>query len=199
MQCAFAGKLGAPFPLLADPEREAIGAYGVQIEIRGMKLAARSVFVVGRGGKIAWIDRRFGVPRSLAGSDLLAALDGLLSRRIEAAVKDVKDPETRALRRLYLRGLSALLRRDAKELRGLLLRPGGEEEDPAKAMIEGFEIPGAPRPSVFDLVDPEKIAIASDKEGVFEVSAPHGREKPARAAFAVKRTEDGYRILDLSE
>lgn len=54
----FAEKLGdPPFPLLADPEKRVIGAYGVLNE-KG-KGAVRSIFIVGQDGTIKYANPRY--------------------------------------------------------------------------------------------------------------------------------------------
>lgn len=195
--CAFAEQLGAPFRLLADPGLDAVAAYGVELKIRDMTIAKRATFVIDPDGKIAWLDRDFPVPQTLAGSDLVAALDGVLAKRIEAAVAKEKDETAKALKLLFLRAVAALAAEDAKALRPLLLETGDGETDAAKAMIADFRTGEGPRPSVFDLVDPAKIEIAADKEGLFDVSAKTGRDAPSRISLAVKRTDDGYRVRAL--
>lgn len=195
--CAFAEKLGAPFRLLADPGLDAVAAYGVELKIRDLTIAKRATFVIDPDGKIAWLDRDFPVPQTLAGSDLVAALDEVLAKRIDAAVAKEKDAETKARKLLFLRAVSALATRDAKALRPLILDADEAPVDPAKAMIAAFDTGEGARPSVFDLVDPAKIGFAADKDGLFEVSAKTGRETPSRISLAVKRTDDGYRILSL--
>ncbi len=44
---------GATYPMLADPEHQAAGAYGVY-NLLGDKLAAPSVFIIGEDGRIVW-------------------------------------------------------------------------------------------------------------------------------------------------
>jgi peroxiredoxin Q/BCP len=55
---AFASK-GFTFPILADPERVAVDAYGVRHAlggIRGDDIARPAVFVIDREGRIVWRD-----------------------------------------------------------------------------------------------------------------------------------------------
>lgn len=49
---AFAEKIGARFPLLADPDASIAAAYGVKM--KGETLAVPASFVVRRDGTIAW-------------------------------------------------------------------------------------------------------------------------------------------------
>ena len=49
---ALAEKLGVKFPLLSDPKREAIRAYGVEDQENG--IAWPAIFIVGRDGKVRW-------------------------------------------------------------------------------------------------------------------------------------------------
>ncbi len=51
----WAEKKGFTFPLLADTEKTAIGAYGVGAPLLGVR---RSVFVIDAAGKIAFVDRK---------------------------------------------------------------------------------------------------------------------------------------------
>ena len=58
----FIAKFGLPFPLLSDPDRRIVEAYGVWVEksMYGKKYmgAERSTFVIGADGKIAHIFRK---------------------------------------------------------------------------------------------------------------------------------------------
>jgi len=68
-----ATKLGLTYPLLSDPDRTAIKAFGVADENTG--LAWPTVFVVGRDGKVA---KRFfteSYKKRATTTDILAALD----------------------------------------------------------------------------------------------------------------------------
>lgn len=49
---AYAEKLGLGFPLLSDPGRETVRAYGV--EDRENEIAWPAIFVVGRDGAVRW-------------------------------------------------------------------------------------------------------------------------------------------------
>jgi peroxiredoxin Q/BCP len=51
----FAEKLGADFPILSDPKREAALAYGVVRDAQSY--AARWTFYIGSDGKILFIDK----------------------------------------------------------------------------------------------------------------------------------------------
>ena len=48
--------VGDAVPLLSDPEGEVAGAFGVETEIRGMRVAARSAFLLHDGTvRAAWM------------------------------------------------------------------------------------------------------------------------------------------------
>lgn len=47
---AFAGKFSLPFPLLADPDRTIIDAYGVRMAVVG--IARRVTFIIGKDGLV---------------------------------------------------------------------------------------------------------------------------------------------------
>jgi peroxiredoxin len=54
-----AGKTGIEFPLLSDPNLEAIDAYGVRHDgggMGGVSIARPAVFVLDREGNVAWKD-----------------------------------------------------------------------------------------------------------------------------------------------
>ena len=57
-QKAFADQNGVNFPVLSDMYHGAINAYGVEFNdfagIDGYTVALRSVFVVGKDGKVSW-------------------------------------------------------------------------------------------------------------------------------------------------
>ena len=57
-QKAFADQNGVNFPVLSDLHHEAIKAYGVEFEnfagVDGYTAARRSVFVIGKDGKVSW-------------------------------------------------------------------------------------------------------------------------------------------------
>ena len=54
---SWAADMHFPFPLLADPDLAVASRYGSKIPDRAM--ASRTVFVVGKDGRIAWRDLRF--------------------------------------------------------------------------------------------------------------------------------------------
>ena len=66
----FAESLGADFPILADPEKQAAEAYGVVMPVVG--LAKRWTFYIGQDGKILFIDQSVKV--DTAGADIAARL-----------------------------------------------------------------------------------------------------------------------------
>jgi peroxiredoxin Q/BCP len=66
----FAESLGADFPILADPDKEAAEPYGVLMPVVG--LAKRSTFYIGKDGKILFIDQSVKV--DTAGADIAAKL-----------------------------------------------------------------------------------------------------------------------------
>ena len=49
---ALGEKLGVRFPLLSDPKREVIRAYGVEDQENG--IAWPAIFIVGRDGNVRW-------------------------------------------------------------------------------------------------------------------------------------------------
>jgi thioredoxin-dependent peroxiredoxin len=69
----FAESLSADYPILADPEKVAAGAYGVVMPVVG--LAKRWTFYVDKAGKIAFIDKDVKVDS--AGTDIAAKLQEL--------------------------------------------------------------------------------------------------------------------------
>jgi thioredoxin-dependent peroxiredoxin len=69
----FAESLGADFPILADPEKQAAEAYGVVMPVVG--LAKRWTFYIGQDGKILFIDQSVKV--DTAGADIAAKLGEL--------------------------------------------------------------------------------------------------------------------------
>jgi thioredoxin-dependent peroxiredoxin len=66
----FAEHLGADFPILADPDRKAAGAYGVLMP--GVRVAKRWTFYIGADGKILYVDKS--VKTGTAGQDVAARL-----------------------------------------------------------------------------------------------------------------------------
>jgi peroxiredoxin Q/BCP len=49
---ALAEKLGVKYPLLSDPKREVVRAYGVEDQENG--IAWPAIFIVGRDGTVRW-------------------------------------------------------------------------------------------------------------------------------------------------
>jgi peroxiredoxin len=72
---AFAERLGLSFPLLSDFRREVSAAYGVLIESAGY--SGRAVFVVDRGGRIAYRNVSQDPDDIPDNEALIAALEGL--------------------------------------------------------------------------------------------------------------------------
>jgi thioredoxin-dependent peroxiredoxin len=66
----FAKSLGADYPILADPDKQAARAYGVLMPVVG--LAKRWTFYIGKDGTILAIDRD--VKTETAGADIAARL-----------------------------------------------------------------------------------------------------------------------------
>ena len=69
----FAESLGADFPILADPKKEAARAYGVASTLKPW--ASRWTFYIGKDGRILYIDKD--VRTSTAGRDIAARLSEL--------------------------------------------------------------------------------------------------------------------------
>jgi peroxiredoxin Q/BCP len=69
----FAESLDADFPILADPEKKAAGAYGVVGP--GQGFPSRWTFYIGADGKILAIDKKVNV--KTAGADIAAKLGEL--------------------------------------------------------------------------------------------------------------------------
>ena len=178
-QCRFAKSLEAPYRMLSDAGAKVTDLYGVRFEMRGMVLSSRALFVVDRDGKLAHVDRSFGVPKALAGTALPAVLAQLVDARLEKLIVELKPS-----REAVLAGLRVFDRICRNDTTGLTEVP----EVLAK-------LPD-PRPSVFDLVVVAKAVAESDKIGQFEVSAPCRLEGIARVAVSVKKQEDGsFRTL----
>jgi peroxiredoxin Q/BCP len=66
----FAESLGADFPILADPDKQAADPYGVLMPLVGY--AKRWTFYIGKDGKILYVDRDVHV--NSAGADVAARL-----------------------------------------------------------------------------------------------------------------------------
>ena len=66
----FAESLGADFPILADPDRQAAEPYGVLVPMVGV--AKRWTFYIGTNGKILFIDKDVQVDH--AGADVARKL-----------------------------------------------------------------------------------------------------------------------------
>ena len=66
----FAQSLGVDYPILSDPEKGAVKAYGVQMPLVGV--AKRWTFYIGKDGKILYVDRDVHV--NSAGADVAARL-----------------------------------------------------------------------------------------------------------------------------
>lgn len=71
----FAASLKLPFRLLADPEGKVSQLYGVRGEVEKLGvISRRAVFLVGKDGKVLFLDRKFAVPKTLEGSPLERAV-----------------------------------------------------------------------------------------------------------------------------
>jgi peroxiredoxin Q/BCP len=66
----FASSLGLDYPILSDPDKGVARAYGVLM--RGIGLASRTTFYIGRDGRILHVDRD--VTTSRHGEDVAAKL-----------------------------------------------------------------------------------------------------------------------------
>jgi hypothetical protein len=121
VQKRFAATLSLPFPLLADTDLNLAKAYGVHIATSKGGLAARSVFLVDRAGKLRYVDRAFTVPTKLDGTPLQAAIDGLLGKPVDplAALKDLPTDE-RAGKTLLVRYVQAVLSEKVAGLKAVL-------------------------------------------------------------------------------
>ena len=69
----FAESLGADFPILGDPDKQAADPYGVLMPVVG--LAKRWTFYIGKDGKVLFIDKDVKV--DTAGADIAAKLADL--------------------------------------------------------------------------------------------------------------------------
>lgn len=120
-QREFATTLGTKFPLLSDEARAVSKAYGVLVQSPDGGYASRSTFVVGKDGKIAWMEREFAVPKTLEGTALLAALDKLGNGGGDpaTALEKLPSPEKEA-RTLAVRFAQAWLREDLPGLQAML-------------------------------------------------------------------------------
>jgi hypothetical protein len=160
---------------------------------RGMNLAARSIFIVDKKGKLALVERRFAVPKALAQTPIPGKLEELVDADIRRACGKLEpEPEARIT---LLRALDAVVRADAEGLGALLLPDAGLE---AGALLGLLGTLPEPRPSVFDLADPARIEIQADKAGHVEASVPLRLEKPSRLVASLKKTDAGWRIQVLT-
>ena len=66
----FAESLGADYPILSDPEKKVVEAYGVAMPMVG--LAKRWTFYIDKDGKIVYVDQAVKV--DTAGADIAAKL-----------------------------------------------------------------------------------------------------------------------------
>lgn len=74
---ALAERLGVRFPLLSDPKREVIRAYGVEDPENG--IAWPAIFIVGRDGRVRW--------RSLAETYKVRPASEAVLEALDAAVR----------------------------------------------------------------------------------------------------------------
>jgi hypothetical protein len=167
-----------------------VAPYGVRLQIRNMTLAGRSIFIVDKRGKLAFVERQFGIPQTLTTTPLPGVLDRLLDADIERAVP--ADAFERDARLTAIRTLSEVLRRDWKAVRARLLPGAPDSADELAGPL--MKLPD-PVPGVFDLVDVSRIAIQADKEGVVEVSAPGRLPGMKLVAVALKRVEGTWKVL----
>lgn len=119
-QKEFATTLGAKFPMLSDESRTVTKAYGALVQSAEGGYSARSTFVIGKDGKIAWMEREFAVPKTLEGTALLAALDKIANPGGDpaAALEKLASPEKEA-RTLAVRFAQAWLREDLPGLQSM--------------------------------------------------------------------------------
>ena len=121
VQKRFVATLSLPFRLLTDTKLAVAKAYGVHIATGKGGLAARSVFLVDRRGKLRFVDRAFKVPTKLDGTPLQAAIDALLGKPVDplAALKDLPADE-RAGKTLLTRYVQAVLAEKVSGLKAVL-------------------------------------------------------------------------------
>ncbi len=74
----WAREMNFPFALVSDPDLELARMYGSAME--GRPMAARTVFVIGRDGKVTWRDMRFNALSEKAYEDLAAAVKEALAQ-----------------------------------------------------------------------------------------------------------------------
>ncbi|HEX5580362.1 MAG TPA: peroxiredoxin family protein [Gemmatimonadaceae bacterium] len=71
-------EMSFPFALVSDPNLELARMYGSAME--GRPMAARTVFVIGKDGKITWREMRFNALSEKAYADLAAAVKDALAK-----------------------------------------------------------------------------------------------------------------------
>ncbi|HEY0971398.1 MAG TPA: redoxin domain-containing protein [Gemmatimonadales bacterium] len=71
-------EMGFPFALVSDPDLELARMYGSAME--GRPMAARTVFVIGKDGKVTWREMRFNALNEKAYDDLAAAVKEALAK-----------------------------------------------------------------------------------------------------------------------
>jgi peroxiredoxin Q/BCP len=117
----FARALGLRFPLLSDPDLDVAKSYGVHSPSPGGGFAARSVFLVDKEGVLRHVDRDFRVPKTLEGSDLLAAVEAMTEGQSDpfAGLAELPSPE-REGKTLLGRAVAAVLAEDTAAIEALL-------------------------------------------------------------------------------
>jgi peroxiredoxin Q/BCP len=82
---AFKDKFSLPFPVLGDPEKKVIEAYGVPLrEFQGNQFAERSVFLVDKEGIVRYIDMKYDLTK-----DKTSLYDAIV--KLEQPAEEKKD------------------------------------------------------------------------------------------------------------
>lgn len=134
---SFATSVGARFPMLSDAGCAVAKTYGVFVQNMQGGFAARSAFLVDMEGKLRWVEREYGVPRTLDGNELLAKLDELRPAASDPAeaFSALPSPEKETKTRV-VRWVQAILAEDATALDGHLHKEFGWKPGQAQAMLD---------------------------------------------------------------
>lgn len=175
----FATAVGTRFPLLSDPEFVVAKTYGVFAPSADGGFASRSIFLVDREGKLAWIQKDYVAPKTLEGNELLVELEKIRPAVADpvAALATLASPE-RDVRTTLARYVQALLAEDARAVDRLLHRdyaatPGATaamvkvrrdaELERLRKLFEAHDLKAVQFADVLDLRD-GKILVKGDHE-----------------------------------